>query len=966
MDFAGRNHGQNGDRASFAPGLSGEAFSFSGLEAAGYRGVILGNSPDFDFAPASSFTIEAWVNSLGPPIPPHDSQTILVFNRFCGPAPIQVLAISDSGRLLFQVTDTAGATAGPLLSPEPLSYGSWHHVAASREVLGGEKTLKVYVDGVLVASAADPSTGNLAPRSAIDMVGGILSCSAGQIFHGLIDEPAIYGRALSSQEISDLYNAGSAGKCKPSVETEIVDPNPDLLLESGDLVAEGEALASGQGDLRTGAAADGVTRVLLRSTLSGPGSVTVSLDGAQSPEDGFLSLPGSSVEGASVTVPVAQTAKGFRAFTVYRTPAEFNRPTRDEGAKERTLRFHVVFTPEGAGKPVEKRIDFKLVRPPVVLVHGLWSDETTWDKFPLANDDPRFSVIRANYPPADSFSENREAVRWTIQKAVRKLRGLGIAATQVDLVGHSMGGVLSRIWVANPYDFKRIDNFRQGDVHKLITVDSPHTGSDYAGLAAASRDLFSGLLKLLGSAYLDSKLGGALDDLSKGSNALCKIPEAQVPSHALVGTGCPSSNQPPNSKFENFDTVRGFLSGQPPVPRAEQSDCIVMRSSQEGGIAPTALSIFPGPEGVHGENTRSGLYSNRVVELLNADSSSPLFARFPAVRTLGDSECASPPKSLLRSSAPRFASIEDGLRITAPAAGSIVAPGTVVQVTVEPLPGRLVSRVLLAGTGVAMTDEASPFTFDLPIPADAAGDFFLTAVGRHDGDRILTSPEVRLEVRPSAALEGIEAVPDSLILLGPGDRSRLSILGHFADGIGRRLGNGFALEFETGSPGIATVSPDGEVTAQGLGTTTVTVRMGAFAESVAVTVFDGHPVPVLSSLIPVSASAGSPGLSLTVHGSGFADRAVVLWNDSPRPTRFVSPAELIADISAADLSVPGEAEVRVFSPGPGGGTSGAAVLPILSSSSVAEVPTLSEWGLLVLAAALAIGSLLRLRLHAGR
>jgi len=34
-------------------------------------------------------------------------------------------------------------------------------------------------------------------------------------FNGLIDEVEIYNRALSQSEIQDIYNAGSAGKCKP-------------------------------------------------------------------------------------------------------------------------------------------------------------------------------------------------------------------------------------------------------------------------------------------------------------------------------------------------------------------------------------------------------------------------------------------------------------------------------------------------------------------------------------------------------------------------------------------------------------------------------------------------------------------------------------------------------------------------------------------------------------------------------
>src|SRR5205823_9743837 len=41
----------------------------------------------------------------------------------------------------------------------------------------------------------------------------------GGTFFGLVDEPAIYRRALSASEIQAIFNARSAGKCPDSVPT---------------------------------------------------------------------------------------------------------------------------------------------------------------------------------------------------------------------------------------------------------------------------------------------------------------------------------------------------------------------------------------------------------------------------------------------------------------------------------------------------------------------------------------------------------------------------------------------------------------------------------------------------------------------------------------------------------------------------------------------------------------------------
>jgi len=68
--------------------------------------------------------------------------------------------------------------------------------------------LKVYLNGVLANQAA--WTNGIFPGNAPLVIGANLIHS---VFNGLIDEPAVYNRALSDTEIQAVYNAGSAGKC---------------------------------------------------------------------------------------------------------------------------------------------------------------------------------------------------------------------------------------------------------------------------------------------------------------------------------------------------------------------------------------------------------------------------------------------------------------------------------------------------------------------------------------------------------------------------------------------------------------------------------------------------------------------------------------------------------------------------------------------------------------------------------
>jgi hypothetical protein len=69
--------------------------------------------------------------------------------------------------------------------------------------------------------------------------------------------------------------------------------------------------------------------------------------------------------------------------------------------------------------------------------------------------------------------------------------------------------------------------------------------------------------------------------------------------------------------------------------------------------------------------------------------------------------------------------------------------------------------------------------------------------------------------------------------------------------------------------------------------------------------------PRLSGLDPAELSAGSPAVTLTLNGVDFGNSAVLLWNGSPRPTRFVDARRLVVDIPASDLASPGAALLAV-------------------------------------------------------
>jgi pimeloyl-ACP methyl ester carboxylesterase len=622
---------------------------------------------------------------------------------------------------------------------------------------------------------------------------------------------------------------------------EVVDVNSSTFLVNGSIVADPQVLAVG-GAQRVGAAADGVTKLLLRSLVAGPGTANFCLMDGLAPEDGGLAVLGGSGRQQCVTSSAVSTPRGFIAFAVYQTPEEFNRgganAQGDQALATRPLRVQVTFTPTG-GQPVVNDVPLLLARPPVVLVHGIWSAAGTW-QFALATD-PRFAVTPVGYEPtrAASFATNKTVPfdHNGIQAAVLGARQLGIAATQVDVVGHSMGGILSRNFVATP-EYLRNNNYMAGDINKLVTLNTPHTGSPLANLANLIRatpvvgPIFEGL-----ASKIDMPVHlGAVDDLANGSVAINAIEHTPVPGHAMVGTGGSTALALLPGKLGALYRVINFFADSSTLFQALQHDGIVGRLSQEGGLPAGAITTFPGLDSVHTLVTQSTNYSNALIGLLNQPASGSMFAQFPAPATLDFSESSALPPD---EHAPVMtaASVSEGLAIGPALDGTISAPGQTVHVVVQANAGVSVDRVLLVGPGLGAEDPVSPFEFDVVIPDDSLGDFALSAVGVDGAGNLFTSNSVTLRIAATSALQSVDIIPGTVTFVNVGEATALSVLGSFDDGIVRSItGQTTGTIYSVSDPSIASVSPAGVVTAVSGGTTVVVARNGSRQDSITVNV----------------------------------------------------------------------------------------------------------------------------------
>jgi len=197
LDVMGENNGRIVGGVRYVPGEVGQAFEFNGLNA----GVQLENSTSLKL---QDFTIEAWVkrsDANRTTIPAmYDNSAFLCFGELgygFGP--------THDGRLLLTKVGEGGVYSTGLR----ITDTKFHHVAVTKN----GRSVTFYVDGVgEEAEPYDPDFVFETP-AAIGARGGDMASS----FLGVIDELAVYNRALTPAEIKSIFAAGPAGKILPAI-----------------------------------------------------------------------------------------------------------------------------------------------------------------------------------------------------------------------------------------------------------------------------------------------------------------------------------------------------------------------------------------------------------------------------------------------------------------------------------------------------------------------------------------------------------------------------------------------------------------------------------------------------------------------------------------------------------------------------------------------------------------------------
>ncbi len=95
-----------------------------------------------------------------------------------------------------------------------------------------------------------------------------------------------------------------------------------------------------------------------------------------------------------------------------------------------------------------------------------------------------------------------------------------------------------------------------------------------------------------------------------------------------------------------------------------------------------------------------------------------------------------------------------------------------------------------------------------------------------------------------------------------------------------------------------------------------------------------NPTPSITSLSPVSVTAGAGAQTLTINGANFLNTSTVTYNGVSHAVTLVNPAKVTVTLTIADLHTAGNYAVIVTNPTPGGGASNSVNFTVNSAGSI--------------------------------
>lgn len=621
--------------------------------------------------------------------------------------------------------------------------------------------------------------------------------------------------------------------------------------------------------MRNGLTADGLARLIIRLQSEGPTTVNLRIPDIES-----LNLTAETLQKQPCNLeeielqPITEQEDLYQASVVLKAPEAW-----PKFGTNGPLEFTVEAIQPEFGPSLEPiTLTLRLHNAPVVLVHGIWASQNSW----YGSSDAVANVLTAaNIPiwansydnwrgpseivPLDKGHENYKLFyRDFIAPAYEMMAIRNIECARVDVVGHSMGGLMTKRFMQNDDYYKTDENYHQGAIRRLATLGTPHWGSPFPSyLEQDARylkyDFFTrptpypleGAFDFMRRRYyyqqahlglrtirrilrlLDYEIESAIDDLRIASPIIQELNNAkyEVPMNVLAGdfgnqqivepelSGVTTWAMWPYDHQSLFCNINyRVISGQNFV--AENSDAVVGISSAHWvGAGFTGLGNRSTIEG----RKHTGMGATRVIadhvkRVLTGPKDdyftipqTPIAARYEseltrsALDVVSDDEDFSPLEILTLGANREAVRPGDSLLFTMVADGTVGNPFLVND--------KLESHL--------MEKTGDTYTYRFEVPEDTSGmrKFIVVASGdeRHAISNVFT-----LTVKPdTSSLSMLTfAKGQNMTCCYEGTIIRTVVLGLFSDGKEYNLSPAImGTTYFSSDPSVATVSMDGEVAA---------------------------------------------------------------------------------------------------------------------------------------------------------
>ena len=592
-----------------------------------------------------------------------------------------------------------------------------------------------------------------------------------------------------------------------------------------------------------------------------------------------------------ITIPESDGTLGKKEFKdsvftqIWKAPENFVGEGNADDLKtgKRDLDFQITINGEEVAAP-----DFYLFKPPVVLVHGIWANAGSLKSMEdyLKENYSEEWVFPISYTSDLHFASNITTVSGRISGIINAVKNNlfenPIVVKQADVVAHSMGGILTGLYVAS--------NDYENNINRLVTIGTPHSGSEMANftlhflyneMTSEERSaLFKSPFYKMFKRMKGSFTGGALEDLQVDSSAVKDYRKGwqnvqKVPVYAIQGK--PQGEGPSflidffvysGSKFSKIpiigqeiglwywdctlDSATTYFEGAnaDPVDRdflydplnieaglfgsKKSSDFVVSLTSQKGGSS--AYDTIEVED--HTKETDDSEVQEKVAELLNSSIdkfdkngfSPPADYSVPEVGVVTIEQETNSQSLYIARTLEEEGTSTGKLNITSPEDGKVFSPGdtVTVEVTYDGQPKNGI--YFLSQDGSIGVDDSAPYEFQFQIDEEFIGSMLIVvwAVNEEGG---IEEGSVEISIETDDKPESISITPSGPLYTERGAEVMLYVEGTYPVGVTRDItSHAVGTSYSSADSSIASITEDGVITAVSVGETTITVENGVSAE----------------------------------------------------------------------------------------------------------------------------------------